>query len=149
MGIGHRFRRGRVKLDVLAPDGIGERADLHTVGTFHTVRVPGGTQALGRSSNVAVRSREVEGTVPLPSLLGAILVKVRAIAVDDVPEAQRGDVAFLLSLVEDPDILRADLTGTEVGWLRSQKTFEDPSAPAWRGISAAENGAIVYRRLTS
>jgi len=149
MGVGHRFRRGQVKLDVLAPDGIGERADLHTVGTFHTVRVPGGTQALGRSSNVAVRSRDVEGTVPMPSLLGAILVKVRAIAVDDVPEAQRRDVAFLLSLVEDPDVLKTELTKTEIKWLRAQKTFEDPGAPPWRGISAAENGAIVYRRLTS
>lgn len=104
-GHGHSFARGEVSFDVLALDGLGSRALLVTIHNFRTVTVPGGTQALHRTAPVDVRTRSVTGTVPLPDLLGAILVKVRAIDVDDVPDAQRSDVGFLLSLVEDPDEL--------------------------------------------
>lgn len=48
VGISHRFRSGRVTIDLLAPDGLGERADLVTIPPAHTLEVPGGTQALGR-----------------------------------------------------------------------------------------------------
>ena len=106
----HLFRREVAKVDVLAPDGVGARANLRTVSPHRTVQVPGGTQALRRSAPVEIRIRGVEGAVPRPSLLGAILVKVRAIAVDDLPNAQRADVALLLRLVEDPNRLRTELT---------------------------------------
>jgi len=148
MGIGHHFRRGQLKLDVLAPDGLGEKVDISTVGKLRAPRVPGGTQALTRTRSVDVRSRGASGPVPMPDLLGALLVKVRAIDVDDVPEAQRRDVAFLLSLVEDPDALRADLSKTEIKGLRREDGFGDPSSPCWRGFNSAEDGVIVYRRLT-
>jgi hypothetical protein len=62
------------------------------------------------------------GTVPLPDLLGAMLVKIRAIDVDDEPRAQRSDVAFLLSLVEDPDELAKKCSATERGWLGNIRT---------------------------
>lgn len=146
-GIGHRFRRGSVRIDVLAPDGIGERASVTTIGGARTVQVPGGTQALGRSEPVDVRSRSKRGRVPRPNLLGAILVKVRAIAVDDSPDAQRQDVAFLLSLVPDPEPLVQDLSPRERTWLRRHNYLGDPEAPCWFGIDAAEEGAIAFRRL--
>jgi hypothetical protein len=37
-GVGHRFVKEGISIDVLGPDGIGERADLRTVGGAHTVR---------------------------------------------------------------------------------------------------------------
>lgn len=146
-GIGHRFRHGPVQLDVLAPDGIGERASIRTIGKARTVEVPGGTQALRRSEDVDVRSRSKRGTVPRPNLLGALLVKVRAIAVDDAPDAQRQDVAFLLSLVEDPQPLIRDMSGRERTWLRRHRSFADQGSPCWAGIEAAEEGVLAYRRL--
>jgi hypothetical protein len=146
-GIGHRFRHGPVHLDVLAPDGIGERASVRTIGGARTVQVPGGTQALRRSEKVDIRSRSKRGTVSRPNLLGALLVKVRAIAVDDSPDAQRQDVAFLLSLVADPEPLIEDLTARERTWLRRHRYFADPGSPCWAGIEAAEEGVLVYRRL--
>jgi predicted nucleotidyltransferase len=146
-GVGHRFVKGEISIDVLGPDGVGERADLRTVDGAHTVRVPGGTQALRRSVATEVRSRSTIGAVPLPNLLGAILVKVRAILVDDQPEAQRRDAAFLLSLVADPDHLVADLSGSERGWLRRHEYLADPIQECYRGIADAEDAAIVYRRL--
>ena len=42
-GVGHRFRKGEASIDVLAPDGLGERTSITTVYPAHTVSVPGGT----------------------------------------------------------------------------------------------------------
>jgi hypothetical protein len=57
-GIGHRFVNGRVRLDVLGPDGLGGRNRLHTVSGARTVEVPGGSQALTRTPS---------GKAPAPS----------------------------------------------------------------------------------
>ncbi len=149
--LAHLFRREVAQVDVLAPDGLGARANIRTLSPHRTVRVPGGTQALVRSSPVAVRSREVEGDLPRPNLLGAILVKVRAIEIDDVPNAQRADVALLLQLVDDPDRLRSDLTRTEKGWLRRHRYLADPADPHWDSFHAddPEQAALVFRRLAA
>ncbi len=146
-GHGHAFGKGEVSFDVLAPEGLGTRARLVTVDSFRTVTVPGGTQALRRTTRVEVRTRASTGTVLLPNLLGAILVKVRAIDVDEDPRAQRSDVAFLLSLVENPDELARECSGAERGWLRKHPYFGNPRDACWNGIVGAEDGAIVYRRL--
>lgn len=58
--------------------------------------VPGGTQALRRTELVEVAIGAHRGQIPRPSLLGALIIKARAVEVDDVPENQREDVAFLL-----------------------------------------------------
>jgi hypothetical protein len=148
-GVAHRFRKDAVSLDVLAPDGLGRRTDLSTLAGGHTLEVPGGTQALRRSSNVPVVSRDRAGTIPLPSLLGAILIKVRAIEVDDTPEAQEMDVAFLLSLVDDPDVMSAELEGRERSWLHRHSKFEHPADDCYRGIPGRSAAATVYRRLVA
>lgn len=54
-GRGHRFAKGSVAVDVLAPDGLGARADLTTIPPARTIAVPGGTQALRRTELVEVR----------------------------------------------------------------------------------------------
>jgi hypothetical protein len=146
-GVGHTFAAGDVRFDVLAPDNLGRRARLKTVPGFRTIMVPGGTQALARSAPIEIRSRSVVGLVPLPSLLGAILIKTRAIAVDDLPANQRSDVAFLFSLIEDPDEFVSQITPTERGWLRRHPYFGDSRNICWSGIVGTEAGANVYRRL--
>jgi hypothetical protein len=67
--------------------------------------------------------------------------------VDDLPANQRSDVAFLLSLIKDPDELVRQITQTERGWLRRHAYFGDSRNSCWSGISGAEDGATVYRRL--
>lgn len=147
LGQGFRFRRGDVAIDVLAPDGVGAKAKLTTVAGAHTVQVPGGTQAIARSGPVAVRSRDLEGRIPVPNLLGALLVTVRAIAVDDAPDDKRRDAALLLSLVDDPSELYGDLRPSERAWLREHPNLGDPRSEAWEGIADPELGASVYLRL--
>ena len=89
----------------------------------------------------------MSGLIPLPDLLGALLVKVRAISVGRTPDAQREDVAFLLSLILDPDAMASEITSKERGWLKGHDAFGDPSSTCYRRISGAEDAAIVFRRL--
>ncbi|MGH2379478.1 MAG: hypothetical protein ACRD2Z_10975 [Thermoanaerobaculia bacterium] len=78
-GVAHRFRRGKATLDVLAPDGLGKRSDLTTVPPCRTIRCPGGSQALRRSERTEVRLGGETVAIPRPNLLGAILIKARAV----------------------------------------------------------------------
>jgi hypothetical protein len=148
-GIGHRFSSSSVSLDVLGPDGLGKSAKLTTIAPAKTIQVPGGTQALRRSEEITVSVGELSGGMPRPNLLGAILVKARAVDVDDVPEAQLQDLAFLLSLIRDPEKLRNELGGNEQIWLRRRVELNLPEAPAWRRLpnEEAENGYIALKIL--
>lgn len=146
-GVGHRFAKGNVRMDVLAPDHVGERVNLSTTQGARTIRVPGGTQALRRTVLLEMQSRDAAGTIPVPDVLGALLVKVRAIDVSEDVEVHRQDVGFLLTLIDDPDAL--PISSSERRWLRRHPAFADPSHPVWRGIRNAEDGAIVYRRLAN
>jgi hypothetical protein len=145
--IGHRFVRGSVSIDLLAPDGVGERADVRTFAGARTVCVPGGTQALQRSEAVEICVGERSGVVPRPNLLGAILLKARAVDVDDVPDSQRRELCFLLSLVDDPLALARELQGRQRTWLRRREELLDPAHPAWLGIQGAEDARITLKVL--
>ena len=145
--VGHRFVRGNIKMDVLLPDHIGTRAKREVAPAVRSIEVPGGTQALTRSAPIEVRTHAASGVVPRPSLLGAILVKARAVEVDDLPDAQREDLAFLLSLVPDPFRLAGELQGNERGWLKRRAELFHANAPAWRVIDEAEDGRAALRIL--
>lgn len=147
IGHGHEFKRGNVFVDILAPDNLGRRANLQTLHQARTVSVPGGTQALQRAETVEVRLGMRIGTIPVPSLLGAILLKAGAIAVDDVPDAQKVDLAVLLSLVVDRDELSAQLARGERQLLRRYPQFADPADPVYEGLARAREAAATYRRL--
>lgn len=149
-GIGHRFSNNRVSLDLLAPDGIeSARIDLTTIKPARTISVPGSTQALRRSELMSVTINGREGRIPRPNLLGAILVKARAVDVDDVPESQLQDLAFLLSLVSDPHEIQEGITSTERGWLRRRTELAGREAKAWSTLSPedADNGFAALRIL--
>jgi len=57
--------------------------------------------------------------------------------VDDLPENQRSDVAFLFTLVEDPDELASQISANERRWLRRHPYFGDPHDACWTGIIGA------------
>jgi hypothetical protein len=85
---------------------------------------------------VPVATPTQAGYVPRPSLLGAIVGKALAVRVDDVPEAQRLDLAFLLSLVDDPFTMAAQLTSTDRRRLRARRELADPEHRVWRLLEA-------------
>lgn len=133
-GIGHRYRRNHVTIDVLAPEDLGDRTDLTTTPPGRTLQVPGGTQALDRTELLRVSTSSRSGHVPRPSLLGAIVGKALAVRVDDVPDAQRLDLVFLLSLVDDPFTLSDLLTNTDRRRLRSREELVDAEHPVWNAL---------------
>lgn len=147
-GIAHRFKKDVVVVDVLAPDGLGQRTSRATVEGGRTVQVPGGTQALERNELVDVQLGDRLGALPRPSLLGAILLKARAVgAAPDEAAKHRGDLAFLLGLVADPRTLARKLRKSERKWLRTRRELIDRSNPAWRGSRRPDDAFLALEIL--
>jgi hypothetical protein len=88
-GFAHRYQRGELIVDVLAPDGLNPAPDLG--GGRKAVGVPGGSQALNRSEVVTVSVEGKAFELRRPTLLGAILIKARSIMRHADPESQRED----------------------------------------------------------
>ncbi|MGQ0847493.1 MAG: hypothetical protein ACT4QF_25530 [Sporichthyaceae bacterium] len=138
-GRAHRYVRGQrprqVVVDVLAPEGVGERADLTTTPPGRTVEVPAGTQALDRTEIVRVRHGERIGFVPRPSLLAAVVGKAAACRLPGDPARHLRDLAFLCALVEDPFAMREEMTRKDLARVRSAASLlADREAPSWRQL---------------
>lgn len=147
MGVGHRFRRGAAAVDVLAPRGVAP-GTLEIVPGVRTVAVPGGTSALRASERVRVRCGEVVTDIPRPHLAAAVVAKVRAVWVDDAPEAQRIDAAFLCSLIADPLEEAARLRPADRRVLAGDAALLDAHHPAWRAAGdRAGDAACAFRLL--
>lgn len=115
-GVGHRFVRkaaggpGHTIVDVLAPEGLGDRTNIYTVRPARTVQAPGSVQAFRRSEVVDVTVTgmigrgERSGVVRRPDLLGALILKAAAteISARENPERDWQDAALLLATIPDP-----------------------------------------------
>ncbi|HSV40606.1 MAG TPA: hypothetical protein VLI04_17720 [Nocardioidaceae bacterium] len=78
-GVQHRWVHGDAIIDVLIPEGTGERtASRRSASGFRTVEAPGGTQALARSEVVEVEVGAQRGKIPRPVLLSAMIIKAAA-----------------------------------------------------------------------
>jgi hypothetical protein len=112
----HRWKRGDASIDVLLPEGIGERAsERHGVTGSPTLPTEGGTQALRRSETVAVTVDGREGFVRRPNLVGALVVKAAAHTNpgDLDPRRHRRDFVVLAGLITARDFADEDLTKTD------------------------------------
>lgn len=151
-GIAHRYTResdpAPVVIDVLAPEGVGERANLVTSPPGRTVEVPGGTQALARTELVNITHEHREGRLPRPTLLAAIVGKAAATKLPR-PERHYRDLALLLCLVEDPFALVDELTPKDRRRLRLANNLDDDAHPAWALVPPAirARGQITYTVL--
>lgn len=76
--LGYKFELDGEIVEVLGPDGL--KADPKTIGKYTTFQTPGGTQALRRAEVVMVSLGGQPGVaMRRPNLLGAILIKARAL----------------------------------------------------------------------
>jgi hypothetical protein len=141
-GLSHRFRRREVVIDLLAPEGLGDRTPLTTVPPAHTLMVQGGSRALKRSQTVDASVGEANGQVRRPDLLGAVVVKAAAVDTDDLPRAQERDLAFLLSLIQAPE--RYPVTTGDRRQLRQRIDLLDPAHEAYDGLT--QDRALTARR---
>lgn len=147
----YRFIRqaDNARADILAPDSFPPRRRLRTMGG-DTIRIPGGTQALQRAVHLDVVKDGRSAIVPVPDLLGALVLKAAAWAVDTRDrERHSGDAAFLTSLISDPIAVRARFKGSDRKRLRLlDEPLGDPDAAEWRRLGAeAADGHAAWRLL--
>lgn len=139
----YRFRRsgdaaGALIVDLLATDNAGPRADLRTDPPGTTLQVPGGRQALSSTRAIEVRVGTAAGRIAIPSLAGAIRLKLEALSLsggNGPPERHLQDLAILLALVGDPIEFRTKLKAQYRRRL-AETALADRSAAAWSHLSA-------------
>lgn len=118
----HRWVRGKALIDVLLPDGVGERASKRQgVSGGPTLPTAGGTQALQRSQVVAVTVDGRQGFVRRPNLIGALVVKAAAHsnAGDPGIARHRRDFVLLAGMITATDFMDENLTRKDRQRLRS------------------------------
>lgn len=124
-GLQHRWVRGDASIDVLLPDGIGERASTRSgVTGSPTLPTAGGTQALQRSETVRVSVAGREGSVRRPNLVGALVGKAAALsnAGDPGLGRHRRDFVVLAGLLTARDFRNQELTKKDRQRLRTMVT---------------------------
>lgn len=135
-------------VDVLAPEGLGERTDLRTAGSGTAFPAPGVTQALRRTELVPLRYGTQVSWIPRPSLLGAIVGKAVAATVDHIdPQRHLTDLAFLCGLVPDPFALAGQVTKKDRERLRAAATRLGPDHGAWDSARSSINARIALETL--
>jgi hypothetical protein len=144
-GFAFRYERDGLVVDVLAPDGIRPPAKLD--GSRKAISIPGGSQALARTETVMLRIDGREFELRRPTLLGAILIKARALPKHHDPDAQREDLPLLLSLVPDPASLATEMKLTERKWLRAVEEDLRFDAPAAVSPNTVRRARQAYRLL--
>ncbi|MCK5892640.1 hypothetical protein [Aeromicrobium sp.] len=79
-GIEHRWNRGEAQIDVLVPQGLGERLLAKVVGVSGspTVETPAGQTVVDHAELVDVRVGSRIGFVRRPTLLGSLIAKAAA-----------------------------------------------------------------------
>lgn len=137
----HRWKRGDASIDVLLPEGIGERAsECQGVTGSPTLPTQGGTQALRRTEVVAVSVDGREGFVRRPNLVGALVVKAAAHTNpgDRDLRRHRRDFVVLAGLITARDFAAEDVNKTDRRRLRRivaaierdhELLLENPGAP--------------------
>ena len=141
----HRYERGGDQVDLLTIDhlrtkGLAARPEDLTP-------VPGGRRALSTRRHVHLEVAGLgEHRLPVPSLAGAIAMKIQAYgarqAVRDLE-----DVIRMLALVDDVEAVRAQLKPAERRRLGRMKGLWDPGAANWRVLPFPQDAQAAWARL--
>ncbi|RSM67203.1 hypothetical protein DMH03_09125 [Amycolatopsis sp. WAC 01376] len=153
-GKAHRYLHPETGMvvDILAPDKLGARAapKIRTPAG-KIVSIPGGKTALDDARPLTATYGGRSATLYLPGLAAALVVKVKAL-IDEpskpgIPSRHISDIAFLASLVDDPDALfPGDPPGTpRFGCLVDR--LDDPRDPSWLALGSphAEDGFSAWQ----
>lgn len=110
----HRWTREQAVVDVLIPRFLGERADTRrgiTGGT--TIAAPAAQHAVSRAETVEVQAGARLGRVNRPTLIGCLIGKAGALAIDEPSKRKERHVTDFLTLAS---VLRvSDLRGVSYG----------------------------------
>jgi hypothetical protein len=121
-GLEHRWKRDNATIDVLLPEGVGERARRRSgVTGSPSLSSEGGSQALRRSETMAVTVDGREGFVLRPTLVGALIAKAAAHrnVGDRGRRRHRQDFLLLARLITASDFRSEELTKSDRRRLRA------------------------------
>ncbi len=143
-GVQHRRVRDQAVVDVLIPEGTGERTEAKQSSSgFPTVAAPGGTQALHRSEGVEVQVSSRLGSVRRPLLISAMILKAAARTETNGPALERHclDFAALAAMMASSDVVAFDLESKDKRRLRKMIELTRASR------DAMDQNPIAGRRL--
>ena len=131
-----------------APDHLESRTDLTTIPPMTTVAILGGSRALATRRLLAVEVSGVGvGSHPVPSVVGAIVLKVHAWQARQAPR-DADDLVLLLELVLDVDEVRAALKPSEQRRLAAIAPLADDRSPAWWTARDPDDARAAFARLS-
>ena len=143
----YRFVRGDAQVDLLAPDHLGPHADLTTIPPATTMEIPGGTRALATARRLEVDVVGVgSGILPVASLAGAIVLKVRAWQARQAARDAE-DLVHLLEIVHDVAAVRSELKLAERRALGHVRPLTDPTRRVWRVARDPQEAQAAFDRL--
>ncbi|OXM52000.1 hypothetical protein [Amycolatopsis alba] len=146
-GKAHRYLHPETGMvvDILAPDKLGARAapKLRTPAG-KIVSIPGGKTALDDARPLAATYAGRTATLYLPGLAAALVVKVKAL-IDEpprpgMPSRHLSDIAFLASLVDDPDELFPGVAPATPRFGCLVDCLDDPRHPDWLALGSPHAG---------
>jgi len=145
----HRFVGDDLVVDVMIPDHLPRHLLPRLVGR-NPVAIAGGQRALIRAATADIVTASGTSTIPVPDLIGALVLKARASIVDRRDGGRHLlDLAHLSALVDDPIELRTQLDAKELRslrkvtlttsavldpWIRLEPTLRDRAIEAWRTL---------------
>lgn len=147
----HRWINGLAQVDVLIPEGVGERAaKLQGIGGAPTIASPGTTQALARTGALDVVVEGRSGRVLRPNLVGALVLKA-AVRLDlggqEAASRHCVDFVVLASLLAARDVRESPLDRKDRQRLRGMITLCRTDEPAMRVAEAGEYLARLQRAI--
>ncbi|GAA4890627.1 nucleotidyl transferase AbiEii/AbiGii toxin family protein [Saccharopolyspora cebuensis] len=154
-GLAHRYIRGDgMVVDILGPDGLGDRGIELRLRSPHgrTVAVPGGSKALEYAHPVEVSYRDRTSRIYLPDLPRALVGKVRALSLPQctsrVKSRHLDDIAFLVSLIDDPDAYFDARARPDPRFGTSVTALDDRNHPSWTKLGDhAEDAFLAWEQL--
>jgi hypothetical protein len=147
----HRLTRGDDIVDVLVADHLPVRLRPRLAG-YDAMPIDGGAQAASRRATAILSVDDGSVAIPVPSLLGALILKAAAAQTDSRDKLRHLlDAAVLASLLTDHKGALAELHGSDRRRLISlSRALSDPFHEAWLSLSPERQtrGRDTLRILT-
>jgi predicted nucleotidyltransferase len=145
----HRFSGPAGHLDLMVPDHLPANLTRQFTRPI-PVSVAGGQRALDRRTFVHIDTEAGPASIPLPDLVGAIVIKARA-AASDTRDRNRHhtDIAQLAGIIDDPIEMRDSLDTKEKRYLRRIRLPEDLTMSPWLelGDQTRQRAVDAWRTL--
>ncbi|MFD8493386.1 hypothetical protein [Amycolatopsis sp. NPDC059657] len=141
-------------VDILAPAGLKPKPDLTTTPPGRTIEVFGGQRALRNRVLVEVHYEDRGALVPIPDLHHAIGIKCCAFQDEKRQRPARSftsrhlqDIAFLTSLLEDPEEFEVRTSGQLDDLLKAASPLDDREHSAWRTVTDPASAHFMWETL--